>query len=87
MGSQDRNEGFICTQILQNVQLDPTGTNQIGQISKGKLGKRLYQNRRQARWSLYLSEYDVKIGTYPRKQNDSVRRTITMTGPLPRKRQ
>jgi reverse transcriptase-like protein len=30
-------------------------------------------NRRQARWSLYLSEFDVKF-TYPRKQDGAIRR-------------
>ena len=63
MGPQDRNEGFICTQILQNIELDPTGTDRIGQIPKGKLGERLYQTFsishgipvllcRQERWKL-----------------------------------
>ena len=42
MGPQNQNEGFIHPQILQNIQLNSTGTNQAGQISKGNFGKRLH---------------------------------------------
>src|SRR5882762_4695037 len=42
MGSQDRDEGKLCTQVFQNVQFDTAGTNRTRQILKGNLRKRLH---------------------------------------------
>ena len=42
LGPQNRVKKGICTEIFQNVQSYPAGTNQIGQVFKGKYGKRLY---------------------------------------------
>ena len=55
MGSQDRNEGFIRTQILQDVQLDPTGTNQIGQVSKKKIRKKVTSDLLNLPWHPHSS--------------------------------
>src|ERR1700677_4100660 len=42
MGSRSRDAGRLRTQVLQNVQPHPAGTNQTGQILKGKLGQRIH---------------------------------------------
>ena len=42
MGSQDRNEGRIRTEIFQNLQSHTNGTNQTGQILKGQPRQRIH---------------------------------------------
>jgi hypothetical protein len=41
--SQDQNKIQIQAKVIQDIQPDTGGTNQIGQILEGKPGQRIYQ--------------------------------------------